>query len=194
MATPNLRQAEQDIQAALEDMHAAEAAGRLADIGPPSSSDDMAALLAEVPTLPPDVVQWCRACSYAVFEWVRLLGSKRPHQGTTIVDHLDVILVPGWMPVASDQFGCLYCVDTSQPHTAQSVFFTEFAAHDSVIYHAASSFPKFLRIVARAVVNGDPDWAYKKDFVLAIDPELANVPNVLLPWVVLESDSDAFNG
>ena len=85
-------------------------------------------------------------------------------------------------------------MDTNQSHGAQPVFFTEYAGDDRVTYHAASSFPKFLRLVARAVLNDDPDWEEKKDFVLAIDPELANVPNVLLPWVVLESDSDTFNG
>lgn len=192
-----------DLHLALADMLAARAAGRLAYIGPPSRTAEIQNVLLRIPDLPAEIIRWCELCSYAVFEWVRILGPASPdwaailgplnppcpEGGTTLVDYLDLISVPARRAVGMDKFGCIYCVDTSASDLARPIFLTEFAS-DEVMYHVASSFPKFLRLVARAIINDNPDWEEDKDFILSIDPELEDVPNAELPWVVLREDDE----
>jgi hypothetical protein len=182
---------DQELRAAIADMQSIAFDGRFALIGPPSTSSQIAELLAAVPGLPPEVKRWCELCSYASFAWIDVLGPVCRPGGCSLSQYLDVIPVKGRVPIAVDQFGCIYCTDVAAAMGVMNpVFLTDFAAHDRMLYHVASSFPRFLRLVARAVRQDNPDWDTSRAFVLAIDPDLEFIPDVVLPWEVMTDDDE----
>lgn len=173
-----------DLRDAHREMELAVHRGVFGTIGRPCAETEIQAAVQSFPELPLDVIEWYRMCGFATFSSEFIYGPVSTKDGMSIYSMFDAVKsVSGRVPLAADQFGCIYCVDAlgNNKGTSSAVFLTEFASHETINYHVASCFSKFLKLISRSVTIGLVDWVSDSDFVVFIDPEILDIENVILP-------------
>jgi hypothetical protein len=140
--------------------------------------------------------QWLKVCNGFPRQPGRTFGINQKNEHLEIVRFFKIGISwhrKGWLPMASDQCGSYYVLDTStligQTHP---VYFIEHTDYEKPQYVVASGLWKFLRfffmdelLLAR---HEEGYWPFDKERVTAEDPDIVLCTTAPLPWKVDADD------
>jgi cell wall assembly regulator SMI1 len=133
--------------------------------------------------LPPELVEWLRMCKGDVIGPGYLYGVRYSGRVTDIASVLERFprwRERGWLPVAGDGSGDYYVL-IARGDLIGYVAFVDQSDLEILDYVVASNLWAFVRFLLTASA-GDRRWPFDRDYVLGLDPGMADVPTGLQPW------------
>jgi cell wall assembly regulator SMI1 len=135
--------------------------------------------------LPPAVRDWLGRHNGGLIgnQIVSGLGTGAPWEIEDMVRRVEPWLERGWVPVGADGNGDYYLVGTSSSREPEGVVFfvdrMDFGVPDYVV---GSDMWHFLYGLACQELRSEEWWPFERDRMLEVDPTLATVDSVPLPW------------
>lgn len=134
--------------------------------------------------LPTDLFAWLSACNgFRVNNWA-LVGTERWRGGPSIYDLMGKSWPnPNSIPVATDDYGNLYCLLLEFEHgTEHLVGYVEAASADQVEYVVRSSLLLFVEAFVHCMEVEDDSIFLDEEKSLSHDPTLRSLAGIPLPW------------